>query len=595
MGDFFAELRRRHIYRIGAVYVVVAWGVIQVLDVLSQLFALPDWIAQPAVIVLAIGFPVVLIAAWLIEGKAHEAVASAVRSKATTVDWILAAALVAVLAVVGYQQFAPSDVSVARSGVLPNSVAILLFDNLSPNPDDAYFAAGVHESILNELAKIRDMNVIARTSVLRYADADMSIPDIANELNVETVMEGSVRYAGDQVRVTAQLIDPSTGAHIWSEEYDRDLADIFAIQSDIATRIAAALEAEILPSELESIERPPTNSPDAYAAFLRAMAVVRDGFRVEASPGARSIIQGYLDEALRLDAEFALAHAWKARIYMESRNYDPVTEENWPDFRSEMEQLALAHADMALALDPSEGFAHAVLARLHWSNWRAGPAQMEAEQALRLSPNDPDVIHQYAEIENYVGGRHEEATENMRRAVELDPNYTGRRLQLGESLLYAGRYNEARDALQECLTIDPAYMVCALFLSSSEFGGGNDEAALDALRITEQLMPADAPPPPRAGMAYGYGLLGQGQDAVRSFEIITELAAGRYVDPVTWARAHLGVGDYDEALRQLTIAAENHELVQDPYPASFVALNMWSDPALEEPAFVEVRERLRVR
>jgi TolB-like protein len=303
MGDFFAELRRRHIYRIGAGYVVVAWGITQVLDVLSQIWALPAWIAQPVTIVLALGLPITLIVAWLIEGKAHEAVASAVRSKATTVDWILIGAVALVLTAIGYQQLTPETVVVAAadevledvSDVLPNSVAILLFDNLSPNPDDAYFAAGVHESILNELVKIRDMNVIARTSVLRYADTDMSIPEIADELNVETVMEGSVRYAGDQVRVTAQLIDPNTGAHIWSEEYDRDLADIFAIQSDIAERIAMALEAELLPSEQESIERQPTQSPDAYTAFLKAMAVVRNGTSVGGAPGARLVIQNYLD------------------------------------------------------------------------------------------------------------------------------------------------------------------------------------------------------------------------------------------------------------------------------------------------------------
>ncbi|MFT5511269.1 MAG: TolB-like protein, partial [Hyphomicrobiaceae bacterium] len=241
MGDFFAELRRRHIYRVGAAYVVVAWGITQVVDVLSQVFALPAWIGQPVLIVLAIGLPITLIAAWLIEGKAQDAVASAMRSPASTIDYALFGAMAVVIGLISYQQFTPSDatlVDATASAVadeivqdiadrLPNSIAVLPFENLSPDPDDAYFAAGVHDEILSKLAKLRELTVIARASVMRYADSDLPIPQIAQELNVEMVMAGTVRYAGDQVRVTAQLIDGTTNVPVWTTEDEGDLSDIF--------------------------------------------------------------------------------------------------------------------------------------------------------------------------------------------------------------------------------------------------------------------------------------------------------------------------------------------------------------------------------
>ena len=355
MGDFFAELRRRHIYRIGAGYLVVAWGMAQVVDLLSQIYALPAWIAQPVVAVLAIGFPITLIVAWLIEGKAHEAVATAVRSPATKVDWILAGALVAVLAVVGYQQLTPGNVSVARVGVLPNSIAVLPFDNLSTDPENAFFAAGIHDTLLNELAKISAMNVISRTSVLRYADGQTPISQIAAELNVETVMEGTVQYADGRVLVTAQLIDPESEVHLWSENYDREFEGIFAIQADIAMNIANALQAEFSVTEQESIEKPLTRSPEASELFLRAMALVRTVSTGANNAPSRGLIQDYLDEAIEQDANFAMAYAWKANVYRLSKIFDPVTEDVWLDFKSEMDRLSLEYANMALALDPSIG------------------------------------------------------------------------------------------------------------------------------------------------------------------------------------------------------------------------------------------------
>ena len=482
-------------------------------------------------------------------------------------------------------------------GVLPNSVAVLPFTNLSSDPDEAFFAAGIHDTVLHELAKIRDLNVIGRTSVLQYADGQTPISEIAETLNVETVLEATVQYAEGQVRITAQLIDPDTGAHLWSGNYDRPFRDIFAIQSEIAIRIAMALETELLPSEQESIERPLTESPDAYTAYLKAIAIIGEGesaFGVSASPGTRSVIQSYLDEALELDPRFALAYAWKALIYTWSRTFDPFTEENWLEGKSRLDRLVSEHADMALALDPSIGLAHAARAYMYFNNWR-GEALVEADQALQLSPNDPMVLNLYSHIQSYMRDLPEEAIRYAERALELDPNSSYAFEGLGLPLHEARRHTEAIEVLQECLVLDPGESVCSIFLARSEFARGNDEAALDALRRTEQLLPGDAAPAIRGELAYGYRLLGQPEDARRAFEVVRELATNLYVDPSTWAWAYMGVGDYDEALRLLDTAAENLELLQLPWLAHFIRLNTWSDPILDQPEWVEMRSRLGFR
>lgn len=237
--SFLGELKRRKVLQVAVIYGVTAWVIVQVVATVEDPLNRPDWFDTAVIVMLAAGFPIGMFLSWSFDFTAHGVVKE-------TVD-------------------PPDDAAAgAESGQetatkrLPNSIAVLPFENLSPNADDACFAAGMHEQLLNELAKIRGINVIARTSVLRYGNDPQPIPHIAEALNVGTVMEGSVRYAGDKVRVTAQLIDGTSRAHLWTEAYDGDLSDIFKIQTDIATTIAKALHAELLPEFRAELDKPPT-------------------------------------------------------------------------------------------------------------------------------------------------------------------------------------------------------------------------------------------------------------------------------------------------------------------------------------------------
>ena len=257
--------------------------------------------------------------------------------------------------------------------VVPNSIAVLPFESVSGNPEDAYFATGIHEEILNQLAKLNALNVIARTSMMQYADGGKSIAEIAEELNVETVMEGSVRFADGRVLVTVQLIDPETNAHLWSESYNREFADVFAIQAEIAMNVANALEAEFSLEELTS-GRLPTISAEAYALYLRAIDVFDDG-DLQAVPST-------LNRAIALDPGFANAYALMARYYAEQLLSGAAG--NNPN---EVERLALENADLALSLDPTVAFAHLALGQLHQLNGRAEDALASYRRAVDLSPD----------------------------------------------------------------------------------------------------------------------------------------------------------------------------------------------------------------
>ena len=278
--SFLGEIKRRKVFQVAAVYAVVAWLLIQIVATVEDPLNLPDWVDTLVIVLLAVGFPIALIMSWTFnltaEGLVREQGDTASRQGASRkIEYVLIGLLAAAMVWVIYRvEISPSDtLTFGGNDFPPNSIAVLPFENLSPDPDNAYFAAGIHESTLNQLAKIRDLTVMSRTSVMQYEQDPPPIPEIAGALNVETVLEGSVRYANGRVLITAQLIDGSTGRHLWSDEFNRELADIFAVQAEVARRIAAALEVQLLPDEQARIETRATESIEAYQHYLHAMSL----------------------------------------------------------------------------------------------------------------------------------------------------------------------------------------------------------------------------------------------------------------------------------------------------------------------------------
>jgi TolB-like protein len=475
--------------------------------------------------------------------------------------------------------------------VLPNSVAVLPFRNLSPNADDAYFAAGLHEQVLDKLAKIRTLTVIARTSVMAYADAARPLSEIAAELHVGSVLEGSASRDGDRVRVSAQLVGAATNAVLWSEVYDGSLSDVFAIQADIAARIAAALESELSPSERKDIERAPTESLEAYSLYLRALAQFREGGGI--GPGmpdtTRGALQSYLDQAIALDPQFAAAYAWKAYLYVDSLFADPVPESEWTSRRVEWMGLVAANLERALAHDPAPAMAYVARARLGFYTWRLADAGADLEQARRLSPNDSQVLQQMALLAG-LRGEFASAIEISRRALEIDPKNPGSYAPLEVGLQALGEHDAAAATAQAMIAAAPRAAVGYLLLARAENARGNHAKALDALRLTEPLVQDNVSA--AADVAASYRSVGAVADALRMLEVYGRLSEGVHVSPAVRAAALLAADDGERALEQARAALEARRLGMDPFRTMLIARNLWSLPALEQPEWIEVRRRL---
>ncbi len=588
--SFLGEIKRRKVFQVAVAYAVVAWILIEVASVLLPTFEAPEWVMRAFSFAVIAGFPLAVILSWAFDITP----AGVVRTPAAALtggseDGDLRQA-----------DHGPAEPAAAPAAaiddaspeVLPNSVAVLPLENLSPNPDDAYFAAGIHEEILNCLTKIKDLSVIARTSVKRYADTDKSIAEIAEELGVGTVMEGSVRYAGERVRVTAQLIDAVTEDHLWSEVYERDLADVFAIQADIAAKIAEALEAEFSVAEKESIEKLPTNSPEAYALYLRANAILQEhGLEVGGSPELRSSSQSYLDRAIAADPDFALAYVQRARLAIFSLNLDPGTRNDYVSRRKEVEGLALRDLERALALDPSIGAAYGVLARIHQYNWRGSEAREVSGQAVQLSPNDPDVLIDYA-VFCAFSDRTEEAIRLGQRAIALDPNNGPRHNFLGLVYSTTGDRVAGIEAMRRATELSPTFSIGRASLGVLEAGRGNYAEALNEARIAEQLLRDNTNPTHVGELIYIYGRIGRREDAERIFHQLDEIAETRRIPAAAWILAYLGLGDDEQALHWLTRAADTPEPYEGYFGVMLLKFNTYLDPVLDEPRFQVVRDRL---
>jgi TolB-like protein/tetratricopeptide (TPR) repeat protein len=489
MADFFAELKRRHIYRVGAAYVVVAWALTQVIDVLSQVFELPSWVAQPAIVLLVIGFPVALVAAWMIESKPHEAVASVVRSKPTLLDGALFGALIIVGLLIGYQQLTPRGVDAARSAAASSataiSLAVLPFANLSGDPTQEFFSDGITEEITSALARVPDLRVVARTSAYQFRDQNRDIQSIGQQLRATHFIEGSVRKAGDRVRITAQLIKADDGTHIWADDYDRQLVDIFAIQEDIARTVVASLR---MPLGLKSGENLVNNrkiDPDAYQQYLRAKALVGAG--VGQGGGGRRRLNdatALVEGVVRGNPEFAPGWGLLAQVYIQAPNASPEY------FSGSVEELRRV---------VNEFFPK---------------AESAARRAIQLDPSLPQGYVQLSRVQSF-GGNKVQALDLYAKALALDPADGDSLNYVSLGLLSVGRFKESLAMRKQLRELEPLVPVYETNSAMILWVNGQDEQAIAAYK--EQDFPL--------GLAWIYASEGRYSEAA---DEILKLPAGGY-------------------------------------------------------------------
>ena len=476
MGNFFAELKRRHIYRVAAAYTVVAWALTQAVDILSQVFALPAWVAQPVLVLLAIGFPVALLVAWILEGKPQAAIASAMRSKTGTVDWLLFGALAVVIALIGYRQFTPGTAP-AASAIQPGniSIAVLPFTNLSSDPEQEFFSDGMTEEITSALAKVPNLQVVGRTSAFAFKGQNQDLRTIGQALGATHLIEGSVRKAGDRVRISAQLIRADNGLHLWTENYDRELTDVFAIQEDIAQAIATALRVPLGLQQGETLVSNRTGDTELYQDYLRAKALVRA--RSFGNPQNEPI--GLLEQVVGRDPGYAAAWALLAQAYAVAPNYDIAWLQGPSEDLRRVADAAFAKAEAAarnaIELDPRNADAHAALGNTRVTRGRLLEAEDLYKQALALDPVNPNALHWYSSLVAAVG-RVKEAVamrQQLRSLEPLVPIFNSST----DQILWVDGQNEAALAIANALPSDNilrARDLARIYASMGRYGEAAD-------------------------------------------------------------------------------------------------------------------------
>ncbi|MGI8889262.1 MAG: tetratricopeptide repeat protein [Chthoniobacterales bacterium] len=427
LKQFFVELKRRKVYRVAVAYIVVAWVLVQVATQVFPFFEVSNWTVRLVILALCLGFPIAVLLAWV-----YDITPSGIKRT---------------------EEQAPANmVGIAPKTIPQKSLAVLPFESLSDDRENAFFADGVHDDILSSLARVADLKVISRTSVQQYRTGTRNLREIGAALGVAHVLEGTVRRVGNLVRVNVQLINAQSDAQVWAESFDRELVDLFALQSELAGRIVQALKANLSPTEMASLQSEPTSSLEAYDLYLRAREFFRwTGIGDPHENGEKAL--PLLEQALRHDPQFILAHYLTSRIHGELFwfGYD----KSWARLAKSKEA-----ADTALRLRPDLGEGHLALAFYHYYSARDYVAAIqELTLAQRALPNESDVASALGMIERRRG-RWEESILHLERARQLDPRNISAVWNLSETLTYLRRYPEADAILaEEGLLAPEAHMI----------------------------------------------------------------------------------------------------------------------------------------
>jgi TolB-like protein len=495
--SLFNELKRRNVFRVGVAYLVAAWLLMQVADVILNNIEAPDWVFHAILLVLGIGFPLILLFAWAFEmtpeGLKREREVDRQQSitpqTGKKLNHIIIGVMALALAYFAYDKFvAGRDVvedqqtAAARAGTQPGvaeeqqkSIAVLPLANRSAREEDQFFTDGIHDDLLTQLSKIADLKVISRTSVMRYRDTELPIPEIAKQLGVSTILEGGIQRSGNQVRINMQLIEAGTDRHLWAETYDRQLTaeNLFAIQTEITRSITNALKTTLSPEEVARIETRQTNNLEALQELMRGQQLLALR-QVEAMEEGKA----HFEQALELDPQFAQAMVGLANAHHLLNEYASVPE-------AESIIPAMGWLGRALDIDPHLGEAYMVRGELyrHLEDWEASEADFL--KAIELIPGNASAYHWYSNLKSQQD-LEEEAHELLRKAHELDPMSPIIHVNLAAKPFYHGDDEASLAELKRVQQLHPDFYVAHLYEGFIHWAHGDPVGSLRShLKVLE--------------------------------------------------------------------------------------------------------------
>jgi len=594
-GNFFAELKRRNVYKIAVAYAVVAWLLIQAASIFLPAFDAPPWLMKAFLIFIILCFPVALVMSWAFEItpegiKLESEVAPNESIRRRTGRKIVG--LTVVLAVVAaglmlFQFLRPtstvtspqgetvpsSQTAAAPPAISRKSIAVLPFENLSDEKQNEYFAEGVQDEILTRLAKVADLKVISRTSTQRFKSAPADLREIAKQLGVMNVLEGSVQKANEQVRVNVQLINALTDTHLWAESYDRKLIDIFAVESEVAQRIASSLEAKLSGSEERALNARPTENTEAYQLYLKGRF-----FWNKRTGDDLKTAADLFQRAIEADPGYAGAYAALA-----------ATDLLIPVFGAgpakEFLAKATATARRAIELDETSAEAHSVLAMVLLFDLKFVDSEAEYKRAIQLNPNYATAHQWYGNSFLTSLGRFDEAIREGERSVQLDPLSLVINTDLGSTLVLARRYDDAIAQLRRTLALDPNFAYAHWNLGVPLYLKGDLTGAIAEFEKAASL---DDDPFVEGLLGRLYAETGQRDKAEAILQKLKERGQHQYVRTYAYVFVYIGLGDKTKAIDCLEKA---YELSETP-DMGWIKVDPLLDPLRDEPRFREIVARM---
>src|SRR5947208_2527434 len=594
--NFFAELKRRNVYKVAIAYAVVSWLLIQGASIFFPAFDAPPWVMKIFIIIIIFGFPVALIFSWAfeitpegikLESEIEPDKSIKRRTGRKIVAMTIALAVVAAGLFVyqlvrsdrrqGVEGAAPATprsegLAGARPSIPNKSIAVLPFVNMSADKNDEYLSDGMTEELINVLAKVPGLRVPGRTSCFAFKGKNEEdiFRKVGDQLQVGTVLEGSVRKAGDQLRVTAQLINVSDGYHLWSKDYDGDVKDILNFQSNVAEQVVQALQVKLGGEGTRLLAKKPTENPEAHRLYLLG----RYEFAKYTQTGWNNAIR-YYEEALKLDPNYALAYCGLAD------NYAYMGSVVMPEKEAIAKEKEFAQK--ALELDPELAETHMsfALALVAAYDWRNG--LKEFDRTLELNPNLAFAYELQSWTLNGLG-RFDEAIAKTKKAVELDPLNPFFQMSLSFYQYWARQYDNAIAQARKTLEMDPNSTIARVLLGLSFLKKGDTGGAIAELQKTK------APDPGawyQGFLGYAYAVSGDRAKAEQALRELEELAKRQYVSPTAFVTIYLGLGEKEKALDSLEKAYEEQDSA-----CWYLKIDQIDDSVRNEPRFQAILKKV---
>jgi len=544
---FFSEFKRRNVHRMAVLYVVTTWLVMQAAEVVMTLAALPEWTGRITLVLLATGFPIALVFSWFYEltpeGLSLEKDVgvgeSITHMTGRRLDFVVIALLTAAVLLFAYDKWWISGPPIL-------SIAVLPLDDFGGGTEQRYLADSMTDVLTAELGQIQGLRVISRTSAMHYKGTKKRLPEIAKELGVDAIVEGSIHPVGDAVRFTMQLIDGRTDRHLWARSFHRELRDILSLQGEIARAIAEEIQVVLTPRTAARFAR--NRAIDAET--LRLWAVGNNYLKGEEESSFNKALEAFI-EASNRDPEFAPAYAGMAHAYLLLGSWS-ATQDPGSVF-----PLAKMAAEKAIQLDPNLAEAHFTRAMIYWNDWQWEAAEQEFRIGRKLNPSGSVGLIEYTNFLTFRG-RTDEAIEIGSLAVELDPVSPAAYNELAWALFADGQIDESLDLYQKSLQLEPDFIQTHVLLTQLYWKTGEEDKArphLEKWTDFESLPGGDI-----GTIGAHYAELGRTDEAREYLAILHERKETQYLPASAFAVIHLALKEYDEAILWFEKAHEERDL-----------------------------------